>query len=167
MVKNWKEELNRLATEFWFHSVDEAAVTPWVESAYEAGETGVELAEMWGCPNGERTRTHFQLLAKEINGFEPWSAAALPFAVAALERALCRYLTREIDPSALCRVVDDLDTAFLDTPSPPDLYGWRGNLWNCCDWCDATWTFENAPYLQKEATVVLARLKSLNADPLN
>lgn len=158
MSKNWKDELNRLATEFWFRSGDAAEVTPWVEAAYEAGETAVELAEIWGCFDIERTRSHLQFLAKQINGFEPWSDAAQPLAVAALERALRRYVAHEIDPATLCRLVDDLDAAFLDKPPLPNLDRWMGDLWNCCDWCDATWTFDKVPHLEAEAVAVLARL---------
>lgn len=160
MAIAWKSELNRLATEFWFRAGDAREATPWVEAAYEAGETAVELAELWGCPDVERTRSHLQVLAKRMNGFEPWSAAAQPLAAVALERALRRYLARETSPSALCRLVEVLDTTFLDEPSPPNLDRWMGNLWNSCDWCDATWTFENTPNLEAEAKAVLARLES-------
>lgn len=161
MIKNWNAELNRIATECWFRSVDPQAVKSWVESAYEAGESRPELAEIWESPGSERSLVQLQALAKELNGFEPWSADAVPFAAAALAMALRRYLAREIDPSVLCRLVNDLDAAFLATPSPSNLEGWRGNLWNCCDWCGSDWTFENTPHLRAEATAVLARLEAM------
>lgn len=158
VTKEWRCELNRLATEFWFHSGDLAEVTPWVEAAYEAGETGVELAELWGCLDNERVRSHLQQLAREINGFEPWSAAAQPFAIAALEKGLRRYIAQEIDPSALCQLIANLDAAFLDAPPLPGGDWWMGNLWNCCDWCDASWTFDSSPHLKAEAISVLEKL---------
>lgn len=160
MNENWKNELNRLATEFWFRSGDLAEVMPWVETAYEAGETGFELADLWGCTDIELARSHLQSLAKEINGFKPWSDAAQSFAVSALKRALRRYVAHEIAPAALCRLIDELDTAFLDKSPLPNLECWMGDLWNCCDWCDATWTFDNVPHLEAEVIAVLARLEA-------
>ncbi len=35
-----------------------------------------------------------------------------------------------------------------------------GDLYNACDWCDESWTLENAPYLVEEAERVLKALQS-------
>lgn len=161
MTQEWRDELNRLATEFWFRSGNLAEVTPWVESAFEAGETDADVVHLWDCTDLEHVRSLFQTLAWKINQFHPWSDAARPFALTILQKQLHRYLAQEISPSMLCRLVDDLDAAFLDKQDPAGFEGWMGNLWNCCDWCNDSWTFENVPSLRDEAVSVLQKLRSI------
>ena len=105
MAQDWRNELNRLATEFWFRSGNLAEVCPWVESAFESGETDKDVASLWDCADVVHARNLLQALAWRINGFQPWSAAAQPFASTILEKQLHRYLAQEISPSMLCQLV--------------------------------------------------------------
>jgi hypothetical protein len=38
---------------------------------------------------------------------------------------------------------------------------WMGNLWNNCDWCDGSWSYENCPSLVDEAHRVVNMLSQL------
>lgn len=166
MVQDWRGELNRLATEFWFNSGELTEVSRWAESAFEAGEVDKGIVALWDCVDVAYARQHLQALAWEINEFQPWSVAAEPFALTILEKQLNCYLAQEISPSTLCQLVMDLDSAFLDKQALPGTNGWMGGLWNCCDWWDDSWTFENTPSLKTEAVSVLRKLASIRQEGL-
>jgi len=83
-----------------------------------------------------------------------------------LKEMLCEQiellLHHTISPLLFCTFIQQLESLYLDTSQPvngqityPDFLG---DLWNACDWCDATWTIENAEYLQEEATRILRTL---------
>jgi hypothetical protein len=179
-MNNWREQLNRLAVEFWCGVGDLSELSAWADTANaEMGEVHPDVWDIYASPKAEQANRLLLKIAKEVNGFSPESFSAKPFAINALKKALTLFLSKELSVQELCKLVDSLDTVLViglpmeggiyDQPPrsslSPDL-PWLGNLWNCCDWCDDGWTFENSQALVAEAQRVLAMLAnpSFNTD---
>ncbi len=47
----------------------------------------------------------------------------------------------------------------IDSDLSPDEVAFLGDLYNACDWCDDTWTLENAPYLAEESARVASKIE--------
>ena len=178
-MNNWREQLNRLAVEFWCGVGDLSEAPTWADVANaEMGEVHPDVWDIYASPTAERTTNLLLKIAKDVNGFTPTSLGAKPFAVNALKKALTLFLSKDISVQELCRLVSSLDTTFVVGPpketgiyDPPPIslcpdIPWLGNLWNCCDWCDDSWTFDNSSHLVAEAQRVLAMLAnpSFNTD---
>jgi hypothetical protein len=79
-----------------------------------------------------------------------------------LQDQIVALLNRTTSPLLFCNFVQRLESLYLDTSPVVDGHieypHFLGDLWNACDWCDETWTLDNANYLQEEATNVLKAL---------
>lgn len=114
-----------------------------------------------------------QLLAKiarDVNRFETGSWEAFPYAKAAFGKVLESFLAKKISPMALCKIVRELDSAYVvgtanflgkSNSDPNDNAKWLFDMWNSCDWCDDSWTFENSEHLVREAKKVSALLSNI------
>ena len=170
----WREELNRIAVEFWC-DVGILEDLPIVADAANAdlGEAHPDIWDFYSCTSSEEAATLTRKLARELNGFIPDSWDALPYAQGALKRALEEFGARKISVQALCRLVETLDGTFniylSGLPIPESVQEsdewWMGDLWNKCDWCDGSWTYENSPALVAEARRVAAMLSTISSAP--
>jgi hypothetical protein len=131
------------------------------------GELHPEVWNLYSPITETQARELLAKIAREINGFEVGSWDALPYAKAAFKKILAAFLAKKIKPNELCRLVHELDIAYAvgaaNSMQPPKSkveqdMSWLGNLWNCCDWCDETWTLENSEHLVKEVQKVLLQL---------
>lgn len=159
-MKDWREELNRIAVEFWC-GVGVLEDLPIVADAanHELGEAHAEIWDFYGCTSIERAAELTLRLARELNEFVPESWEALPYAQAALRRMLTEFVAQEVSVQVLCKLIEQLDSTFniylSGVPQPDHTQDrgewWMGNLWNNCDWCDGSWTYESCPSLVAEA----------------
>ena len=79
---------------------------------------------------------------------------------AELKRQIRSLLDRQITPSSFCRFFNSMENELLiHLDLPPSGVPYLGVLFNACDWCDDTWTLENAPYLAEESARVLSKIE--------
>lgn len=171
-MNNWREQLNRLAVEFWCGVGNLSELSAWADIANsEMGEVHPDVWDIYASPTAEQATRLLLKVAKDVNGFSPESLSAEPFAINALRKALTLFLSKEFSVQELCKLVDSLDTVFaIRLPKETGIYDqsprtslmvnfpWLGNLWNSCDWCDESWTFDNSQPLVAEAQRVLSLL---------
>lgn len=170
-MNDWRAQLNRLAVEFWCGVGDLAELAPWADAANaEMGEVHPEVWDLYIVWSMENAKELLLKIAKDVNGFKPTTWDAAPFAAAALKKALELFLAQKMSVQTLCQLVDLLDATFViglplasqseENPSKfsSQKTSWLGNLYNCCDWCDASWTMDNSPHLVAEAQRVLGVL---------
>ena len=65
-----------------------------------------------------------------------------------------RLLRDEIIPYDFCKFMNEMEANLLFNYDHfvPDF----GDLYNCCDWCDHSWTRSNSQFLYDEATKLIA-----------
>ena len=74
------------------------------------------------------------------------------------------YLDNQILPLSICNLIMDIEVAFLSASrglpeNIADYPEWLGSLWNACDWCDESWTFENSPHLETEIQIQVEKIE--------
>ena len=168
-MDNLRENLNRLAIEFWCGVGDPNELSSWADAAVvEPGEFHPLIWDLYPQPSRELTAELLLKMAYEVNCFRPVSLEAEPLAIEALRKALEAFAARAMSVQSLCLVANRLDLAFnielSDVPRPTSTLAsgqwWLGDLWNCCDWCDQSWTHDSSPHLHEEA----ARVSRMLAD---
>jgi hypothetical protein len=166
----WRDEINRIATEFWcgVGLIEELPVVADAANS-DLGEAHADIWNFYSCSTEEDAAVLTLKLAWELNRFVPASWEAVPYAQGALKRALDNFVTKKTSVQKLCNLVESLDATFNvhlgRYPNPPPLNEseewWMGNLWNNCDWCDDSWTYEDCPSLVEEAHRVATMLREL------
>lgn len=169
-MAHWRDELNRIAVEFWcgVGSMEELPVVADAANA-DLGEAHPDIWNCYTCSSEDDAAALTLKLAWELNRFVPASWEAVPYAQGALKRALDYFAAKKISVQFLCKLVQDLDVTYNVLLSPPPELsasagseeGWMGNLWNCCDWCDDSWSHDNFPALVEEAGRVAVVLRQL------
>ncbi|QTN26431.1 hypothetical protein HZ993_13920 [Rhodoferax sp. AJA081-3] len=172
-MNDWRNDLNRLAVELHYGVGELSEVMAWAGIANAA--TGEVHSLVWDVLTVDDVSVVTRLLAEiawDLNKFRPNSKEALPFAIGSLRKALRQFLVRERTVQSLCELVSDLDTiyvlgvlqndGFTNAPTSHVSPSWLGDLWNCCDWCDATWSYENSQPLVEEARRVLEMLANFS-----
>ena len=166
-----RESLNRLAIEFWCGVGDLNELSSWADAAVmEPSEFHPLILDLYPRPTPELTTELLLRMAYEINGFRPASIEAEPLAIETLRKALDAFASQAMSVQSLCLLVNRLDLTFnielAGIPRPTstlaDGQWWLGDLWNCCDWCDESWTHESSTHLHVEATRVF-RLMANNS----
>ena len=157
-----KNELKRLAVLYWLGFHDTDAVRTWAAEEY--------VQNVDPDPNLSRLQSENQdvgewlsRFAKSQLNFVVASHAGVAVARDLLVTNLQQFLDGEVQCQELCSFVNAIDSQFLDAIPVDDSSmayypEWLGNLWNCCDYCNPTWTTQTAPHLVDEAKTVLARL---------
>lgn len=175
-MSSWKSELNRLAVEFWYEIADIEEAVAWVDSIYKIeGEVHPLMWDFLSPQSYPRIKYLAEKISGDINGFEVGSRESLPYAQAALLKAIIMLRNQELSVQKFCNMVSLLDCDYnlffpleserIDEES--DWHGWLGNLWNCCDWCDESWNHSNSSHLLEEAYLVAKKLaKRINDDEM-
>ena len=170
-MTHWREDLNRLTIEFWLRAGDLAELRTWADKANaEVGEVHPDVWDLFSVSSPDQATDLLLKIASDVNGFKPQSWEAEQFAIGALQKKLGSFLSCELSIKELCELVQVLDAIYNigsgDMPPRPESMPtyeqwWLGNLWNCCDWCDENWTFENSAPLVAEARRVFHMLANL------
>ncbi|AZP12551.1 hypothetical protein [Undibacterium parvum] len=159
-MNNWRENLSRLAAEFWCGIGDLAELRTWADVANkETGEAHSQIWDIYTVADHKHATDLLLSMASDINGFKLESWEAEPFAMSAFKKALDAFFSRSMPVQTFCKLVEKLDATYniglAGVPKPESLQSheewWLGNLWNCCDWCDESWTMENSSPLLAEA----------------
>lgn len=151
-----ENQLRFLVVLYHLGDTDDAAVASWAEKEFALNPNPpAQLDDLFS--RSDDVGSILAAIARERFGFDPISHNGEPFVGEVLRQYLQRFLTRELRPIDLCRIVWDVeakygDAAFGDDRPYPD---WAGQLWNACDWCDETWTHDSAAFLVSEARRVL------------
>ena len=151
-MKNFQE----LLVECWYDKVDLESIHQW---AYEFVENNDDIPEeVFELLDADKYQFEAILLklSQVIDSdFSPQSLNAEILAAKHLISLAAKYLIDGVTPMDVCRVVNKIDSGFLDAPRGlPDNIAyypdWLGNLYNSCDWCDDTWTCDSAPHLKQD-----------------
>ena len=168
-MDNWRVELNRLTTEFWIGVGVQSEVIVWLEGIPQHVKgVNSKVSELYAFQTYEEATEALCQIAKNVNGFIPNSWEAEPYAIITLKKHINLFLDKKISVVSLCTLVQTLDANFISNgfagqPRPQQLqnldkFDWLGNLWNCCDWCDEYWNYENSFHLVAEAKKVAIAL---------
>ena len=162
MPSSHRSELKRLAVLYWLGLSDPQAKDAWTMAEYEtSSDPDHNLHEL--LINDPQTEDRLLNLAKSLLAFEPASKEGIEYAKLVLHSELHKFLNREVSAEAICSLVNRIDLQYLDAiPRENEFYypTWIGDLWNCCEYCDDTWTLESSPHLVKEALAVLSQFES-------
>ncbi len=140
----------------------------------EDGEFHPLIWELYPQPKSELITGLLLTIAYEVNGFKPASVAGEALATEALKKALNAFVTQAMSVQSFCLLVNRLDLAFntelagipRPTSTSADGQWWLGDLWNCCDWCDESWTHADSPHLHEEAARVAYILANTPSVPM-
>ena len=174
-MHHWRVELNRLTTEFWLGVGDLSEIIIWAELANaDSGEVHPNVWELYAFHEHEEATLILCKIAKDVNDFSPNSWAAKPYAINTLKKALSQFLNKKIPVTSLCSLINTLDANFITNdfagqPRPQrlqnlDKLDWLGDLWNCCDWCDEHWNYENSFHLVAQAKKVAITLQDFSIE---
>jgi hypothetical protein len=168
LLMDHKIQLKHLAVLYWLGGEDFEAVSSWAEREYSvASDRHPRLHEVFReCNNPEALLV--DIAAQQLS-FSPSSLDGERFALRILTHELRRFLSREITPSQICKLVCAIDNQYLGAHPMDDrkmVYypTWLGNLYNACDWCDETWRHADCEHLIDEAKTVLFALESMESD---
>jgi hypothetical protein len=166
-MTTWREQLNRIAAEFWCDVGDSTELPKVADAANaELGEAHPAIWDFYTPQSPERNRQLVLDITSEINGFVPGTWESERALMIGFRKALQHFVAGAVPPQVLCKLVNRLDAVFVvgHTPRPNSLprlpISWLGDLWNCCDWCDETWSRENSLPLVSEAVRVLELIDS-------
>lgn len=140
----------------------------------EHGEFHTLIWEFYPQPKSELITELLLTIAYEMNGFKPASVAGEALATEALRKALNAFAAQAMSVQCFCLLVNRLDLTFniglagISRPTLTSAEGqwWLGDLWNCCDWCDESWTHAGSFHLHEEAARVAHILANTASVPM-
>jgi len=162
-----KEELEKLAFKYFCGLFNEEELHEWMQKELDQNKNpDPDMYDLNAKAPYEAAKILLKI-AKDKYGFEPYSLGSEPVARKIFKELAEAYLKREVGPLQFCTVIQHLDTIYGDSECDYDekrglhipRYGhWWGDLWNCCDCCDETWTHENKQHIEDELRLVLSQL---------
>lgn len=100
-----------------------------------------------------------EFIAVSFADFQVNTDEALGPCRAELKRQVGLLLDGETTPYSFCRFFNSMEVQLItDSEFAPDDVAFLGDLYNCCDWCDDTWTLENSPHLAEEGARVASEI---------
>lgn len=126
-------------------------VVGWALEAAASGDTTPEIEALSryepGDPSSNTARLT-ELLVAAVPG-----ADGVTVIEHRLRHEAARLLAGQASPIEFCTLVREFEADIEDRGLPyPD---WIGDLWHACDWCDETWTLDNAGALKAGAEKLL------------
>lgn len=165
-MKNWKLNLNQLVIDHWCDAGNYEEVLAWIDAVnMEQGEVHPYFYELYDPSNTQNTTRTLTSIAKDINGFSIKSWESEPFAKRSLVKALQMFIDERKSVQEICVLINKLDMLYNielsgvenQNKDTNDGEWWLGDLWNCCDWCDETWSYSNSSHLIIEAKRVIEK----------
>ena len=106
-----------------------------------------------------------EFIAVSFPDFQVNTKEALGACRAELKRQIGLLLDGKIMPYSFCRFFNSMEVLLItDSELAPDDVDFLGDLYNCCDWCDDTWTVENSPHLAEEVARVASEIDKAEQD---
>ncbi|MGP4863699.1 hypothetical protein ACTXGK_05835 [Psychrobacter sp. T6-5] len=145
-----------ILVECWYDKTDIESITQWADTFVKNNDhIPEEVFEIFYAPKYHFEDILFRLSIAVEPDFSPQSLSADILAAKYLINSIKKYLSDEMTPIDICRVIRKIDCGFMNAPR--DLLNnvayypyWLGNLYSGCDWCDETWTNSNAPHLKQD-----------------
>ena len=152
--------------ELWFGHLNLGQIHQWAEDYIYEYDTKSD-DEYFKILDSDLLESEALLLelARKINlSFSKNSLISEVFSAQYLLERLKEYLNNQIKPLVLCNMITEMEVTFLGAPrSLPEGVAyypeWLGNLWNACDWCDESWTFENSSELKTEIRIQIQKIE--------
>ena len=149
-----------------FGSASKADIESFVQSTVEGGdEYDSRLFEAHANDLRVAHKKMIEFIDASCPEFRINSDEGLLICRAELKRQIRLLLDRQVTPSSFCRFFNSMESELvIGFDLDPGDVAFLGNLFNACDWCDDTWTLENAPYLVEESAHVASRIEEAEQD---
>lgn len=158
------DDVTQLVVACMFNVATKEDLESWLDTFIKSCDsTDPEIFDIY-CHDVAKERARFVDYFQKVHPkFEIGSAEGIRACKTVLLHQIQLLQIREIAPSSFCRFIFELETSLLDNAIPvegvipyPDFLG---DLWNACDWCDASWTLDNSDYLRDESKRVAEALE--------
>ncbi len=122
-------------------------VVGWALEAVATGKATPDLEALAQYDPGDPSSTSDRL-TELLVAVVPGADGVTPIELR-LRHEASRLLSGEARPIDFCTLVRRFEAEIEDRGLPYP--AWIGDLWHACDWCDETWTLDNAGALKDEA----------------
>lgn len=141
------KDIDKIAFELWcgLDSVKDLEV--WAVSELQKKDTHLDAYNLFRLDRDKAEEKALQI-ASETMQFNLDSHKCKVWAKNIFKKQCEIYLKGETKPYDFCKLVNHIDSLFLDDPNYPT---WLGGIYYNCEWCDEKWTFQRDYHLAEEA----------------
>ena len=156
MLSNSMRTSQEILVECWYDRTDRDSVIQWAETFVKSHDhVPTEVFEIFDAQEQHLEDILLRLTMTIDSDFSPQSLNAEILAAKYLIDSIKKYLSDEMTPIDICRVIRKIDCGFMNAPRDlPDNIAyypcWLGNLYDSCDWCDSMWTADSVPHLKQD-----------------
>ncbi len=153
-------DYRQLAVACHFGSASKADIKGFIQSVVDSGEEyDSRLFEAHAKDLRVARTKMLEFIAVSYPDFEITTDQGLGSCRAELKRQIGLLLDETITPSSFCRFFNAMEMQLvIDSEFAPGEVAFLGDLYNCCDWCDDSWTLENSPHLAEEDSRVVSEI---------
>ncbi|MEM9079101.1 MAG: hypothetical protein AAGC74_00225 [Verrucomicrobiota bacterium] len=153
-------DYQQLAVACHFGSASKADIEVYIQSVVESGaEYDNRIFEAYANDLGVARVKLLEFIAVSYPDFQIKTAQCLGPCRAELKRQIGLLLDEVITPSSFCEFFNAMEMQLvIDSEFAPDEVAFLGDLYNCCDWCDDTWTLENSRHLAEEGSRIVSEI---------
>ncbi|MCP3921961.1 MAG: hypothetical protein GY714_05170 [Desulfobacterales bacterium] len=158
------KKIERLLVEDWCDVIREDDILEYVNSKIEIGEIfAKEVYQM--LSDVKKNSTSILISVSLFDGYNSYLRSIEGEKVAAQividkSKELLDEKIRSID---FCKIIWFFDANYIDARPMEPGYAyypeWLGELWNACDWCDETWTYNDSSYIREQITIQVPIIK--------
>ncbi|MEM7082221.1 MAG: hypothetical protein AAF465_05765 [Pseudomonadota bacterium] len=149
--------LYEYAFRVWFDT-EVPLASDWVSLQLQGNlELELEFLEVFDAISEGEAQSILVSIAKRHEDFAPYSVSSIEVASQIVLEHCKALIMDEITPFEFCHFIGRMDAYQLEFNDPRRREGEfvgveMGDLYECCDWCDKTWTKKNATHLYDEAS---------------
>jgi len=150
------QEAKRILVKLWYGHIDSDSVRQWAyDFIRDNDDIPEEYFDLLDADKYSQETLLLSLVRQSEPGFNSQSVEAEISAAEYLIDLAEQYLIGNIEPIKICDIVQKIDSGFLGAPRnlPKGIAyypEWLGDLYNSCDWCDESWSFDSKPHLKSE-----------------
>ncbi len=150
----------QLAVACRFGSASKADIESYIQSVVEGGgEYDSRLFDAYANDLTVARTKMLEFIGVSFPDFRIDTDEGLETCKAELKRQIGLLLRKAVSPDCFCHFFNSLEWELvIKRDLSSEEVAFLGDLYNACDWCDDTWTLENAPYLAKEAVRVASEI---------
>jgi len=145
----------QLAVACCFYSASISDIEAYIASVVESGEEyDNRIFEAYSNDVRIAWEKILDFIAYTYPDYDVYSEQGVEPCKAELKRQIHLLLDKKITPHSFCLFFNAMEMPFaIDLGFEMPFFG---NLYNCCDWSDDSWTLENSPHLVEECIHVLS-----------
>ncbi|MEX1366676.1 MAG: hypothetical protein AB1Z98_26355 [Nannocystaceae bacterium] len=156
------DDVTQLGVACIFDAATHKEIESWVYTAAAEGELDPDVFGILSR-DVRTSRARFERYFRKVRpGFRIDSDEGIRACKTLLKQQIDRLHAEQIAPYAFCRFICALEAYYLDNASEIDgaipYPDFLGDLWNACDWCDESWTLDNAEDLRDESARIAQTL---------